>query len=194
MGSVAMLLSECLAKKEILVLAKVGDSEARRLWTSRLLAIDGHGDFYGPSKQGLIGSWRRLGVQLQPDGPAAQSSADLITTLDRHFDRHLRFIQSAAWVESLGASLVDDWVVRNDWMTAAMLPGANTPAGLFRGGWRPAINTELSVNTLSVLATQLGPTVAGELDGQTLKSIDSRVELEHTILNAVRAFASHELP
>lgn len=184
-------LAEYLAKKEILVLAKAGDREARRLWTTRLLAIDGHGDFYGPCKQGLIEAWRRLVTQLQPsEFLASQSSLELTTTLERLFDEHLRFMASASWIESLGASIVDDWVVRHDWMAAVMLSASGTLAAISHGNWNPFKHEESSLNTMLALGTQFGPCEDRDFSGQICRSLEKRVELEHAILTAVQVFGS----
>lgn len=180
-------LAEYLAKKEILVLAQAPDRDARRLWTRRLLAIDGHGDFYGPAKQGLLESWRRLMTQVC--GPTRLPSAALIATLERLFDSQLVRVQNARWIDSLGSTLVDDWVVRNDGAMALMLGSAHALAG---GGWALQHNAELAQHTVLTLSTQLGRPAGDLLATQALASIDQRVALEHAVLTAAQAFAAQQ--
>jgi hypothetical protein len=186
-------LAEYLAKKEVLVLAKTGDREARRLWVPRLLAIDGHGDFYGPSKHGLIEGWRRLLAQADSGCEPSPSFAELISSLHRLFEQHLLLVREATWIEALGASMVDDWIVQNDCMTAGMLPGALESKGLFRCGGKPESNTELAANTMAALDTQLARFGDGWPAEQALKSINTRVELEHAILTVALDFSLREL-
>jgi hypothetical protein len=177
-------LAEYHAMKEILVLAKLSDREARRRWTLRLLAIDGHGDFYGPSKQGLLESWRRLGVlvcgptSLPP--PAAFNAA-----LDHLLHTQLCRLQNASWTESLGFTLVDDWVARNDCVLVGVLQAEKR---LTVSSCREfqLVNHQLTANTLVALEAQLGVAEDQELLKQVLKSIEVRVQLEHAILEATQ--------
>jgi hypothetical protein len=178
-------LAEYLARKEILVMSQAVDREARRRWTLRLLAIDGHGDFYGPSKQGLIESWRRLMAQVC--GPTTAPSAPLAATLERLFEPQLVRVKTASWIDSLGSTLVDDWVVRNDGTTARMLGSANSGAG---SDWALQHNAELAQHTVQALLAQLGPSADDGPATQALASIDHRVALEHAVLHAVQAFAA----
>ena len=184
-------LVEYQARKDILILAKLSDRDARRRWTLRLLAIDGHGDFYGPSKQGLLESWRRLMEQVCV--PSRPPSAALTATLGRLFDTQLVRVQNASWIESLGSTLVDDWVARNDGATALMLASASASASAsaYAGsGWALQHNSGLAQHTLQALSAQLGPSADDGLTAEALASIDQRVALEHAVLDAVQAFAA----
>jgi hypothetical protein len=178
-------LAEYQARKDILVLAKLSDRDVRRRWTLRLLAIDGHGDFYGPSKQGLLEFWRRLSEQVC--GPPSPFSAVLTAALDRLFDAQLVRVQNASWVESLGSTLVDDGVARNDGAMALMLTGASGYAG---NSWALQHNAGLAQHTLQEISVQLGLSADDGLTAEALASIDQRVALEHAVLDAVQALAS----
>jgi hypothetical protein len=178
-------MAEYQAMKETLVLAKLSDRDARRRWTLRLLAIDGHGDFYGPSKQGLLESWRRLREQVC--GPNRRASGALSVALDRLFDTHLINVHNASLIESLGSTLVDDWVARNDGAMALMLASASAYAG---NGWALQHNAGLAQHTLQEISVQLGTPADDGLAAEALVSIDQRVALEHAVLDAVQASAS----
>lgn len=178
-------LAEYQARKDILVLAKLSDRDARRRWTLRLLAIDGHGDFYGQSKQGLLESWRRLREQVC--GPLQPSSEALTAALDHLFDTQLVRVQNASWIESLGSTLVDDWVARNDGAIALMLTSASGYAG---HSWALQHNAGLAQHTLQEISVQLGLSEDGGLAAEALASIDQRVALENAVLDAVQALAS----
>jgi hypothetical protein len=175
-------LAEYQARKDILVLSKLSDRDARRRWTLRLLAIDGHGDFYGPSKQGLLESWRRLREQVC--SPTRPSSGALTAALDHLFDTQLVRVQNASWIESLGSTLVDDWVARNDCEIVGVLPAEKTLPVSSRRDFQLFNNHLLSANTLVALETQLGVAMDQGLLKQVLKSIEVRVRLEHAILEA----------
>lgn len=181
-------LADYLAKKEILVLSKAADREARRRWMLRVLAIDGYGDYYGPSKQGLIEAWRWLCLELRPAGLASPQSAELIGALEKLFNAHLRSIQDATWIEILGASVVDDWVVLNDWTMAGRLSVTNASTFFCRNGCRPLSAREFSVNTLEALDTKLSLSDDTGL-AQALQFIEARIELELNTLNLVQAYA-----
>lgn len=178
-------LTEYLARKEILVLAKAVDRDTRRLWTLRLLAIDGCGDFYGPSKQGLIESWRRVSAQL--DGPSDPLVADPMSALEPLLERQLSHVQSATWMESVGMSLVDDWVVRNDAAMGLMLAGAGTIPGTHHSAWALQIKTDLAQNTWEALSTQLGQPAEHGLTERLAQSVERRVAFEHAILDSVQS-------
>lgn len=178
-------LAEYHARKDILVLAKLTDRDARRRWTLRLLAIDGHGDFYGPSKQGLLESWRRLREQVC--GPPRPSSEELTATLDHLFETQLVRVQNASWIESLGSTLVDDGVVRSDGAMALKLTCASGFAG---NSWALQHNAGLAQHTLQEISIQLGRSADDGLTTEALVSIDQRVALEHAVLDAVYALAS----
>jgi hypothetical protein len=178
-------LAEYQARKDILVLAKLSDQEARRRWTLRLLAIDGHGDFYGPSKQGLLESWRLLMEQVC--GLTRPSFGVLAAALDHLFDTQLVRVQNASWIESLGSTLVDDGVARNDADMALML----TVSGAYAGkGWALQHSAGLAQHTLQEISVQLGQSADGGMAAEALASIDQRVALEHAVLDAVQALAS----
>lgn len=178
-------LAEYQARKDILVLAKLSDRDARRRWTLRLLAIDGHGDFYGPSKQGLLESWRRCREQVC--GLPRPSSEALAAALDHLFDTQLVRVQNASWIESLGSTLVDDGVARNDGAMALMLTGAS---GLAGNTWALQHNAGLAQHTLQEISVQIGRSADDGLAAEALASIDQRVALEHAVLDAVQALAS----
>jgi len=175
-------LSEYQARKEILVMAKLPDRDVRRRWTLRLLAIDGHGDFYGSFKQGLLESWRRLREQVC--GPTRPSSVALTAALDHLFDTQLAREQNASWIESLGSALVDDWVARNDCELVGVLLAETTLPLSSRRDFQLFNNHQLSANTLVALETHLGVAVDHGVLKQVLKSIEVRVRLEHAILEA----------
>lgn len=182
-------LAEHLAKKEVLVLAKAKDREGRRLWVQRVLALDGYGDFYGSSKQGLIEYWKGLCALVPSISKVPPLSVELIARLEPHFERHLLPIQAANWIDSLCISLVDDWVVQNDLMTASLLSVAGESIGRFRSGAKPAISTSPSASTIMALDSALS--ILNDHSGleQALDLIDARIELEHTILTATQKFA-----
>lgn len=181
-------LTEYLARKEILVLAKAVDRDTRRLWTLRLLAIDGCGDFYGPSKQGLIESWRRLSAQLH--GPSDPITADLMSALEPLLERQLSHVQSATWMESVGMSIVDDWVVRNDAAMALMLAGAGTIPGTHQSAWVLQSRTDIAQNTWAALSKQLGQPAEHGLTERLLQSVEQCVAFEHAILDSVQSFVA----
>lgn len=182
-------LAEHLAKKEVLVLAKVKDREGRRLWVQRVLALDGYGDFYGSSKQGLIEYWKGLCAFVPSISKVPPLSAGLIARLEPHFERHLLQVQAANWIESLCISLVDDWVVQNDLMTASPLSVAGESIGRFRSGATPAISTSPSASTIMALDSAFS--LLNDHSGleQALDMVDARIELEHTLLTAAQKFA-----
>jgi hypothetical protein len=182
-------LADHLAKKEVLVLAKAKDREGRRLWVQRVLALDGYGDFYGSSKQGLIEHWKGLCALVPSINKVPPPSAELIARLKPHFERHLRQVQDASWIDSLCISLVDDWVVQNDLVTANLLSVAGASMGCFRSGRKPTISAAWSASTIAALDSALSA-----LNGQSglepaLVLVDARIELEHTILTAAQKFA-----
>lgn len=182
-------LAEHLAKKEVLVLAKAKDREGRRLWVQRVLAHDGYGDFYGSSKQGLIEYWKGLCALVPSISKVPPLSAGLIARLEPHFERHLLQVQDANWAGSLCISLVDDWVVQNDLLTASMLSVAGESMGFFRNVGKPAISTASSASTIMALDSALSVLNDQSCLEQALNQVDARIELEHTILTAAQAFA-----
>lgn len=183
-------LADHLAKKEVLVLAKAKDREGRRLWVQRVLALDGYGDFYGLSKQGLIEYWKGLSALVSSVSKVPPLSVELVALLEPHLERHLLQVQDANWIDSLGISLVDDWVVHNDLMTANLLSVAGESIGRFRSGGKPVINTASSNSTIVALDSALS--VLNDHRGleQTLDTVDARIELEHTILTTAQKFAN----
>ena len=182
-------LAEHLAKKEVLVLAKAKDREGRRLWVQRVLALDGYGDFYGSSKQGLIEYWKGLCTLVPSISKVPPLSVELIARLDPHFERHLLQVQAANWIDSLCISLVDDWVVQNDLMTASLLSVAGESMGRFRSGGKPAISAASWATTIIALDPELS--VLNDHSGleQALDLVETRIELEHTLLAAAQKFA-----
>lgn len=178
-------LTEYLARKEILVLAKARDRDTRRLWTLRLLAIDGCGDFYGPSKQGLIESWRRVSAQL--DGPSDLLVADPMSALEPLLAEQLLHVQSATWMESVCMSIVDDWVVRNDAEIALMLSGAGTIPGTHHSAWALQSKTDIAQNTWAALSMQLVQPAEGRPAEPLLQVVERRVAFEHAVLDAVQS-------
>lgn len=178
-------LAEFLARKEIFVLAKAVDRDTRRLWTFRLLAIDGCGDFYGPSKQGLIESWRRLSAQL--DSLSDSLAADPVSALEPLLAEQLLHVQSATWMESVGMSIVDDWVVRNDAEMALMLSGAGTIPGTHHSAWALQSRADITQNAWEALSKQLGQPEENGLTERLLQSVERRVAFEHAILDSVQS-------
>lgn len=174
-------LAEYLARKEVLVLAQVSDRDTRRRWTPRLLAIDGHGDFYGPAKQGLAESWRclasRLGSVPEPGEQALES------TLAALFDASLEGVRHSSWAASLGAALVDDAVIRHDGVMARRLAEAAGQGGL---GWALQCHGALERNTLAAVSAWLAGDDAGRA-APLLQAVERRVALEHAVLSAVQA-------
>lgn len=182
-------LAEHLVKKEVLVLAKAKDREDRRLWVQRVLALDGYGDFYGLSKQGQIESWKRYCTFAPSISRTPPFSAELIARLEPHFERHLLQVHEANWIGSLCMSVVDDWVVQNDVMTANLLSVAVPTSGPFFSGGQSAISAALSANTIVALDSALS--VFDDRSGpeQALKQVDARIDLEHTILTISQQLA-----
>ena len=182
-------LAEHLAKKEVLVLAKAKDREGRRLWVQRVLALDGYGDFYGSSKQGLIEYWKGLCALVPSISQVPPLSAELIARLEPHLERHLLQVQEANWTDSLCISLVDDWVVQNDLVTANLLSVAVESMGRFRSGGKPAISAASWATTIIALDPELS--VLNDHSGleQALDLVETRIELEHTLLAAAQKFA-----
>lgn len=178
-------LAEYQARKDILSLAKLPDRDARRRWTPRLLAIDGHGDFYGPSRQGLLESWRR--VRQQVCGPERPLSGALTAVLDQLIDMQLVRLQDASWIDSLASTLVDDLLARHDAAMALMLTSKAAHAA---NGWALQHNAGLEQHTPEEIAEQLGSSADDDLTMRALASIDQRVAMEHAILDAVQASAS----
>lgn len=179
-------LAEHLAKKEVLVLAKAKDREGRRLWVQRVLALDGYGDFYGPTKHGLIETWKKLFALVPTTSNTSLLSAELSAHLELLFGQHLLQIRDADWIESLGISVVDDWVVQNDLMTANLLSVAGQSMGSFRSSGKPAICTALSATTFGALDSELANFNDQRFWEQALKAVDARVEFEHAILTAAQ--------
>jgi hypothetical protein len=107
--------------------------------------------------------------------------------LDRLFDTHLINVHNASLIESLGSTLVDDWVARNDGAMALMLASASAYAG---NGWALKHNAGLAQHTLQEISVQLGTPADDGLAAEALVSIDQRVALEHAVLDAVQASAS----
>lgn len=184
-----LYLAEYLARKETLVLTNAVDRETRRLWTSRLQVIDGHGDFYGPSKQGLIESWRRLLAHLCSS--TTQLSTELAAAIARLLEAHLLCVHEATWIETLGMAVVDDWVVRNDGTTTLMLAGVGTIPGTHHMDWALQSKTDIAQNTLKALSVQLAQPAESELASRVLQSIERRVGLEQAILDAAQASSAH---
>lgn len=182
-------LAEHLAKKEVLVLAKAGDREGRRLWVQRVLALDGHGDFYGTSKHGLIETWKRLRALRHDERMPLLPSADLMAHLEPMFEQHLKQVRDASWMESLGMTLVDDWVVQNDLMTAGLLPSTGDPMRPFGEGVKSVVNPALPANTIMVLDAALANATDHNCLEHALTAVDARVEFEHAILAATQAAA-----
>ena len=182
-------LAEHLAKKEVLVLAKAKDREGRRLWVQRVLVLDGYGDFYGSSKQGLIEYWKGLCALVPSISQVPPLSAELIACLEPHLERHLLQVQEANWTDSLCISLVDDWVVQNDLVTANLLSVAGESMGRFRSGGKPAISAASWATTIIALDPELS--VLNDHSGleQALDLVETRIELEHTLLAAAQKFA-----
>ena len=86
----------------------------------------------------------------------------------------------------MSISVVDDWVVQNDLMTANLLSVAGQSMGSLRSSGKPAIYTSLSANTFGALDSELANFNGQRLWEQALKAIDARVALEHAILTAAQ--------
>jgi hypothetical protein len=113
-------------------------------------------------------------------------SAELSAHLELLFGQHLLQIRDADWIESLSISVVDDWVVQNDLMTANLLSVAGQSMGSFRSSGKPAICTALSATTFGALDSELANFNDQRFWEQALKAVDARVEFEHAILTAAQ--------